>query len=240
MRMQRVLLGAAILLSLFLVAAAASAEQVMQARIYPADKAQIEEIGALQLDIAYVKPGEYIDIVTNQEEFDRLRSWGYGLEMVHGDLVAFYQSRLEMAKDMGGYHTYSEVMAALDSMHALYPSITTAKMDIGHSLEDSVIWAIKISDNPEVDEDEPEVFFNSLIHAREPAGMEVLLYFMWYLLDNYGSDPEATHLVNDREIWIVPVVNPDGYCYNEYQHPEGGGMWRKNRYYCGSGDWGWI
>lgn len=238
MKIPRVLLGAAILLCVFLVLAEASSERVMQARIYPADKAQIKEIGALQLDIAYVKPGEYIDIVTDQEEFDQLRSWGYEVEMVHGDLVGFYQGRLERAKDMGGYHTYSEVMAALDSMHALHPSITTAKTDIGHSLEDSVIWAIKISDNPEVDEDEPEVFFNSLIHAREPAGMEVLLYFMWYLLDNYGSDPDATHLVNDREIWVVPVANPDGYCYNEYQHPEGGGMWRKNRYYCGSGDWG--
>ncbi len=145
---------------------------------------------------------------------------------------------MDLTKDMGGYHTYSEVMVALDSMHTLYPSITTAKMDIGHSLEDSVIWAIKISDNPDVDEDEPEVFYNSLIHAREPAGMEVLLYFMWHLLDNYGSDPEATHLVNDRELWFVPVVNPEGYCYNEYHDPGGGGMWRKNRRNCGGGDWG--
>jgi hypothetical protein len=221
-----------------LASADASAEQVMQARIHLAEKAQMKEIVALQLDIAYVEYGQYIDIVTDQEKVDYLRSRGYEVEVVHEDLVAFYQSRLDKAKDMGGYHTYSEVMTALDSMHTLYPSITTAKMDIGHSLEDSVIWAIKISDNPEVDEDEPEVFYNSLIHAREPAGMEVLLYFMWYLLDNYGSNPQATHLVNDREIWVVPVVNPDGYCYNEYQHPEGGGMWRKNRYYCGNGEWG--
>jgi hypothetical protein len=223
---------------LFVLFSDAWAQAVMQARIYPVNKAQVEQIFRLQLDIAYVKAGEYIDIVTHQEEFDQLRSQGYDVKIVHEDLVAFYQSRLEAVKDMGGYHTYSEVMIALDSMHALYPSITTAKMDIGHSLEDSVIWAIKISDNPDVDEDEPEVFYNSLIHAREPAGMEVLLYFMWHLLGNYGSDPEATHLVNDRELWFVPVVNPDGYCYNEYQHPGGGGMWRKNRRYCGSGDWG--
>ncbi len=238
MRVLRALTLGLVLISILCAMADASTGPVMQARIYPSDKSQIKEIFDLKLDVAYVKAGEYIDIITDREEFDRLRSWGYDVVVVHRDLVAFYQSRLDKEKDMGGYHTYSEVMVALDSMHALYPSLTTAKMDIGHSLEDSVIWAIKISDNPEVDEDEPEVIFNSLIHAREPAGMEVLLYFMWHLLDNYGTDPEATHLVNDREIWVVPVVNPDGYCYNEYQHPGGGGMWRKNRYYCGSGEWG--
>ncbi|NIN00829.1 MAG: hypothetical protein GTO24_22930, partial [candidate division Zixibacteria bacterium] len=189
-------------------------QQIMQARIHLPDKAQMKEIVQLQLDIAYVEYGRYIDIITDKDEVDLLRSRGYDVEIVHEDLVGFYQSRLDKAKDMGGYHTYSEVMVALDSMHALYPSITTAKMDIGHSLEDSVIWAFKISDNPEVDENEPEVFYNSLIHAREPAGMEVLLYFMWHLLDNYGTDSLATYLVDNRELWFVPVVNPEGYCYN--------------------------
>jgi len=215
-----------------------SAEQVMQARIHLAFKAQMKEIFKLNLDVAYVKYGQYIDIITHREEVKKLRSLGYEVEIVHEDLVAFYQSRLDRTKDMGGYHTYSEVMAALDSMHALYPSLTTSKIDIGHTLQDSVIWAFKISDNPGVDEDEPEVFYNSLIHAREPAGMEVLLYFMWYLLDNYGTDSLATYLVDNRELWFVPVVNPEGYCYNEYTYPDGGGMWRKNRRNCGGGDWG--
>ncbi len=215
-----------------------SAEQVMQARIHLAFKAQMKEIFKLNLDVAYVKYGQYIDIVTDREEVDQLRSSGYEVEIVHEDLVAFYQSRLDRIKDMGGYHTYKEVEAVLDSMHELYPSLTTAKIDIGHSLEDSVIWAFKISDNPIVDEDEPEVFFNGLIHAREPAGMEVLLYFMWYLLDNYGTDSQATFLVDNRELWFVPVVNPDGYCYNQYTNPSGGGMWRKNRRNCGGEDWG--
>ena len=206
--------------------------QVMQARIHLTDKAQMKEIVQLQLDMAYVEYGRYIDIITDRDEVDLLRSGGYDVEIVHEDLVGFYQSRLDKTKDMGGYHTYSEVMVALDSMHALYPSITTSKIDIGHTLEDSVIWAFKISDNPDVDEDEPEVFYNSLIHAREPAGMEVLLYFMWYLLDNYGTDPQVTHLVDDRELWFVPVFNVDGYCYNEYTYPGGGGMWRKNRRPC--------
>jgi hypothetical protein len=234
MKEMRVVLTVVILLCLVFALPAAAAQQVMQARIHLADKAQIKDVVRLHLDIAYVEYGRYVDIITDSEEIDELRAMGYQVEVVHADLVSFYQSRLAKTKDMGGYHTYSEVMAVLDSMHALYPSLTTEKMDIGHSLEDSVIWAFKISDNPDVDEEEPEVFFNSLIHAREPAGMEVLLYFMWHLLDNYGIDSLATYLVNERELWFVPVMNPDGYCYNEYTQPGGGGMWRKNRRFCGT------
>ncbi|MGB2803918.1 MAG: M14 family zinc carboxypeptidase, partial [Candidatus Zixiibacteriota bacterium] len=226
MKTLRILFTALILLFSVLTLPALSAQQVMQARIHLAHKAQMKDVIRLHLDVIDVEYGRYFDIVTDQEEVDELRSMGYQVEVVHEDLVAFYQSRLEVTKDMGGYHTYSEVLAVLDSMHTLYPTITTDKMDIGHSLEDSIIWAFKISDNPGVDEDEPEVFFNSLIHAREPAGLEVLLYFMWYLLDNYGVDSLATYLVDEREMWFVPVVNPDGYCYNEYTQPGGGGMWR--------------
>jgi hypothetical protein len=227
-----------LLLAFVFVSQASSAERVMLARIHLAEKSQMREIQGLQLDIAYVKYGQYIDIVTDNEEVDHLRSSGYNVEIVHEDLVAFYQSRFEKGKYMGGYHTYSEVGVALDSMHMLYPSITTSKINIGNSLEGRAIWALKISDNPDVDEDEPEVFYNGLTHAREPIGMEVLLYFMWDLLTTYGTDSLSTSLVNNRELWFVPVVNPDGYEYNRLTNPNGGGMWRKNRRACVGGDSG--
>jgi hypothetical protein len=215
-----------------------SSQPIKQARILLSDKSQMKEIFKLNLDIAYVQYGEYIDVITDQGGVDKLKQMGYEVRIVHDDLVSFFQSRFDRTKYMGGYHTYSDVMAALDSMHTRYPSITTAKINIGNTLEGRAIWAMKISDNPDVDEDEPEVFFNGLIHAREPIGMEVLLYFMWHLLTNYGTDPVATNLVNNREIWFVPVVNPDGYEYNRTTNPNGGGMWRKNRRSCGGGDYG--
>ncbi|MCK4428002.1 MAG: hypothetical protein KAW16_05930, partial [candidate division Zixibacteria bacterium] len=169
-----------VLLLVFVFASLAfSIDRVMLAKIHLTEKSQMREIQSLHLDIAYVKYGQYMDIVTDEEEVNYLRSLGYDVEVVHEDLVAFYQSRLDVTKDMGGYHTYSEVIAALDSMHTLYPSITSDTINIGLSLEGRVIWAFKISDNPDVDEDEPEVFYNGLIHAREPMAMEVLLYFMW-------------------------------------------------------------
>jgi hypothetical protein len=238
MKISRILPIALFLFCVVLAISDVSAQQIMQARIHLAFKAQMKEVFKLNLDVAYVKYGQYIDIITDREEIDQLRSSGYEVEIVHEDLVAFYQSRLDRTKDMGGYHTYDEVNVALDSMHTLYPSLTSSRINIGYTLEDRTIWAFKISDNPDVDEDEPEVFYNGLIHAREPAGMEVLLYLMWHLLDNYGTDSLATYLVDNRELWFIPVVNPDGYEYNRQTNPDGGGMWRKNRRNCGGGNWG--
>jgi hypothetical protein len=100
------------------------------------------------------------------------------------------------------------------------------------------MYVIKISDNPNIDENEPQVFFNSMIHAREPQGMMTLMYYMYYLLENYGTDPEVTYLVDNREIYFLPVFNVDGYEYNRSTNPSGGGMWRKNRRNNGSGIYG--
>jgi hypothetical protein len=68
--------------------------------------------------------------------------------------------------------------------------------------------------------------------------MAVCLYYMFYLLENYGIDPEVTYLVNTRELYFVPVVNPDGYMRNQTTNPSGGGMWRKNRRNNGDGTFG--
>ncbi|MCB1059289.1 MAG: hypothetical protein KDB65_03575 [Calditrichaeota bacterium] len=165
-------------------------------------------------------------------DFDYLQSRGYGWDVVHQDLEEFYARRLASNDHldlMGGYKTYSEINAALDVMHANYPNITTAKFSIGQTLEGREIYCIKISDNPDVDEDEIELFYNALHHAREPAAMEVLFLFMDQLTSQYGIDPDLTYLVDNREFYFVPCVNVDGYVYNETTNSNGGGMWRKNR-----------
>lgn len=130
---------------------------------------------------------------------------------------------------MGGYYTLAEVYQRLDSMYLLYPNIITQKFQVGTTIENRPIYVVKISDNPNIAENEPQVFYNSLIHAREPAAMMAVMYYMYYLLENYGTDPEVTYLVNNREIYFMPVVNPDGYEYNRSTNPNGGGNWRKNR-----------
>jgi hypothetical protein len=222
----------------FLFNSAIPKEQHMQVRLYLATETEMLQLEKLGLNIAYIKSDEYVDVVATPEETNKLKLSGFKYEVIHDDLVEFYQSRLDKTKDMGGYHTYDEMVAALDSIHNEHPNITTAKTSIGTSVEGRTIWAMKISDNPDVDEDEPEVFYNGVIHACEPISIEVLLYFISYLTNNYGTDSVVTNIIDNRELWFVPIINPDGYVYNQTTNPNGGGSWRKNRRDNGDGSYG--
>lgn len=141
---------------------------------------------------------------------------------------------------MGGFLTYSEALDELDDMVAQYPSLITARQPISTftTLEGRPIEWLKISDNPGTDEAEPEMLYNAVHHAREPGSLMQLIHYMWYLLENYATDPEVQAIVNNTELYFVPIVNPDGYVYNETTDPNGGGFWRKNRRVHGNGDFG--
>lgn len=141
---------------------------------------------------------------------------------------------------MGGYFKYNEFLAHLDSMASKFPGLITLKqpIDTFKSIQGKDIYYLKISDNALTDENEPEIMYSALHHSREPASLSQLIFYMWYLLENYGSDPEITYLVNNTEMYFVPMVNPDGYLYNQTNNPNGGGMWRKNRRNNGGGQYG--
>ncbi len=131
---------------------------------------------------------------------------------------------------MGSYHTYDEVVQNIMLMQVLFTQYVNV-LDIGSSFEGRTIYAVKFSDNPSVDESATEggVYFDALTHAREPMSLESLLYFMWELLENIDNEPANKFLLENREIFFVPVVNPDGYVHNQTTDPNGGGFWRKNR-----------
>lgn len=131
---------------------------------------------------------------------------------------------------MGGMYTFDQVKAELDTMHMLYPNLITPVLEMDStSIQGRPIYYVKISDNPNINEDEPEVLYTGLHHAREGIGPQLLIYYMYYLLEHYEDDPEMQYIVNSTEMYFVPVINPDGYVYNETTNPNGGGMWRKNR-----------
>lgn len=131
----------------------------------------------------------------------------------------------------GGYLFYQEMLDNLDSMAALYPSLITIKQPIDTTLtiEGRPVFYMKISDNPQTDETEPEVLYTAIHHAREPESMSQLIFYMWYLLENYSTSTEIQYIIDNTEMFFVPCLNPDGYIYNEVNDPGGGGMWRKNR-----------
>lgn len=141
---------------------------------------------------------------------------------------------------MGGFYTYNEMLSELDDMVAMYPNLITAKTPISNfqTYEGRPIYWLKISDNPNTNEAEPEMLYDAIHHAREPAAMQQLIYYMWYLLENYATNPEVQSIVNNTELYFIPVLNPDGYVYNCTQDPNGGGMWRKNRRSHSNGNYG--
>jgi PKD repeat protein len=141
---------------------------------------------------------------------------------------------------MGGYLKYNEMLAELDAMVQQYPNLISAKAPISSfvTFENRPIYHVKISDNPNVNETEPKVLYTAIHHAREPMSLMETIFFMWYVLENYGTNEEITYLVNETQMFFVPCINPDGYVYNETTNPNGGGMWRKNRRNNGGGVYG--
>jgi PKD repeat protein len=141
---------------------------------------------------------------------------------------------------MGGYLKYNEMLAELDAMVQQYPNLITAKAPISSFVthENRPIYHVKISDNPNVNETEPKVLYTAIHHAREPMSLMETIFFMWHVLENYGTNEEITYLVNETQLFFVPCINPDGYVYNETTNPNGGGMWRKNRRNNGGGVYG--
>ncbi len=109
------------------------------------------------------------------------------------------------------YHTYEEMAQEVDSIARMYPEIT--RLDtLGVSTRDSLpILAIKISDNPSIKEDEPAILFNGVHHAEELLGGEVALYLLNDLVSRYGIDSAITGWIDNTEIWIIPILNPEGH-----------------------------
>lgn len=203
------------------------------------------------VDEGFVEKGKSISVFLSASDFVRLQQSGVRYEIEIDDWDGYYKNLPVLSESekqatisdsktnfgvegltygsMGGYYTYTEINAQLDSMKARFPNLITSKINIGTSLEGRVIYAVKISDNPDVSENEARALYTAITHAREPGGMMTVMYYMFYLLENYNTNPAVKYLVDNREIYFIPCVNPDGYEYNRSTNPNGGGMFRKNR-----------
>lgn len=165
---------------------------------------------------------DHKEYIVDQDQYRLLQEMGFEprIRCTEEEL----KSNLVRGKAIDGYKNYNEILSTLEEYVNNYPDICELH-DIGNSLgkyywdlgysayEDYQhdIWALKISDNPHLEEDEPCLLYDGGHHAREPIGPAVVMNFAEYLLSNYGTDPDVTDAINENQIWIVPVVNPDGY-----------------------------
>ena len=217
------------------------------------DANEMERLVALNFDIDHYEGASdgSISFYVTSEELKRLTIYGFSFEVTIPNFIEHYNKLTLLDSEnltkpetvangfdfgsMGGFYTFSEVEAKLDEMKTEYPNLITARESIGTTFEGNDIWMVKISDNPDIAENEPAAYFDGLHHAREPLSMATNINFMFWLLENYDSDSRVRYLVDNRELYFVPVVNPDGYLYNEQTDPNGGGFWRKNRNTNGGG-----
>ena len=187
-------------------------------------------------DVASYKPGEYLDIVVDINEYENLLSSGYSVRITQTE--AKMRSNLHGSTDLAGYMDYDEMLAELQQIEIDNPSIcklydigeSRGKQysDAGNSNYDEYyheIWALKVSDNVETEEDEPGIYYLAEHHAREPISLEVTMEVLRHILENYGTDPEITENVDNTQIWFVPLVNPNGH---KIVTEEIYTMWRKN------------
>jgi carboxypeptidase T len=181
-------------------------------------------LAEIQADVLKAAAGQ-VFIVATAGDLGRLSARGipFAVETAH-----FAPARPFAISAAGGingdFHSYRELEADLKTLESAHPGTVKLFM-IGTSLEGRNLYAIKISDAPERDEGKPGILFLGCHHAREWISVEVPLLLARYLAENAGSDPGVADLIARSEIWIVPLVNPDGleYSIGVYRY------WRKNR-----------
>ncbi|MDD5570431.1 MAG: M14 family zinc carboxypeptidase [Bacteroidales bacterium] len=230
------------------------------------DMLKLAKLG-FPLEEGELKKDVYLISDFSADELNLIRKNGFNFDVLIDDVVKYYVARNQNAsKDfpvatnlnncfnissyttpasytggsMGGYLTYSELLSELDNMKTNFPDLITDRIQIDNftTVEGREMFYVKISKNPGVTEAEPKVLYTALTHAREPVGMQQLVFFMYYILENYNTNPEVKYLLDNTELYFIPIVNIDGYVYNESTNPTGGGMWRKNRKDNGDGTFG--
>ena len=197
-----------------------------------ADRARVARTGAAIIEVDH---GSVV-VTTSRGDLRRLRRLRRFKVTKHADRAGARDRRGARAADFpaadSNYHNYTELTAEINRLVAANgpgsaKNIMSAS-SIGTTYEGRQIHLVKISDNVGSDEAEPEVLFTANQHAREHLTVEMALYLMNELTSQYGVDSTITNLVNTREIWIAPSLNPDGAEF-DVSTPPTYRLWRKNR-----------
>jgi PKD repeat protein len=170
------------------------------------DPAQIAELTEAGFSVDG-RRGNTITLYATPDEVAQLESRGFVVTVV--DEQPRKLPGGSSAKGAGAYHNYAGVTGELEALAAAYPQLCKLST-YGKSAQNRDLWALKISDNPLVSETEPEVKIGGGIHGDEIVGPEMCIYFAHYLLENYATDTRVKAAVDSAEIWLVPLINPDG------------------------------
>ena len=120
-------------------------------------------------------------------------------------------SQVSLAIDFNHYHTYAEIEQILSGFEQDYSSLAKLHI-IGQTYMGRNMYVLEITNyNTGSPESKPAMLFVGPHHGNEIIGAEIALYYAWYLLSNYPTDPRVKEIVDTRTVYIIPVVNPDGH-----------------------------
>lgn len=195
----------------------------------------MRDLQILDLDMTEAITPTSAEVVVTNEDKATLARHGFLFSVVDPDIDASFAKLAGAAPYPTYFHTYASMLSQMQAVHTAYPTLTSAVVSIGQTLEGRDIWAIEVSNAPgSHNATKAEVLMMGCHHAREPMSVEATLDLLNYLTTQYGLKSEVTNIVNNQEVWIVPMVNPDGHVYCETTDQN----WRKNRKNNGDGTFG--
>lgn len=205
-------------------------------RLDEPDKQTVEKFINGNYDVASYHPDKYIDLVIELSLFPEMLKEYPEIKILQTEEQI--KANLLKEKDIEGYRNYDQTLAELQQIALDNPDICKLYnigksrgkeySEMGISFYDDFnhdIWALKLSDNVEIEEDEPSFFFLGSHHAREPVSTEIVMELLNNMINNYDSDTDMQNRINNSQIWFVPIVNPDG---KKIVLTEQDIWWRKN------------
>lgn len=210
-------------------ASAASDDGIPQVvRIYVNSQAEANVVSALGVDLLEARGTDYLFALMTEAERQRLQERGYVVEVdaAASSSVRRFSQGLTFRD---GYRTVEEVTAFMQQAASGHPSLAEL-VDYGDSWLKTTtggaqgydLWALRLT-NQAISGQKPTFLLIAAIHARELSTTELAYRFTDHLLQNYGTDPNVTWLLDWHEVWIVPIANPDGR-----KRAEAGLLHRKN------------
>ena len=182
-----------------------------------------------------------VELIVSESDLENLRDQGMDPVILERSrpFADILRDRAPGNLEDGNYLRFAEIIARMEAIAAAHPDICrvvdlTVELGAPVTHEGRHIMAMRISDNVNIDEDEPASLIVSNHHAREVVTPVIALYAIEQLANGYGTNPAITKLVDENDIWIVPTWNPDGY---EYVFTTAN-LWRKNRRDNGNGTFG--
>jgi len=176
----------------------------MEIRVSISSREEAKKLGDLHFNGDIYR--EYALMYVTPDELQTIRSTSLKFEITKSNLNEYYKDFWQTREE---YHNYQQIIALMDSLAAALPEMVK-KTVYGQSVQGRQLAALKITQNVNQHSSRPRIAFDGNIHGDEIGGGENMIRFARWLCQQYPINPTITNLLNTREVWIFPLVNPDG------------------------------